>query len=266
MFGQVFYHDTIRKYVILFGTLFNDVYIKKDDGTDTTQTIKVPISYGPKQKFLVRLEQDPTISKPVAIQLPRMAFEMVDIRYAAERKLPTINKISVVNPDDPNKLTYQYMPVPYDLTFNLNIMVKQARDGTRILEQILPFFTPEWTATLNLDPTMQHRYDIPIILNTVSSEDSYTGNFNERRAIIWTLNFTLKGYVFGATRSQKIIKNTGINIYNIKTSANLDDVIGSSQAYDIINTIPTVNGKTLEQVEADDDYTITQTIEQFYDQ
>jgi hypothetical protein len=266
MFGQVFYHDTIRKYVILFGTLFNDIYIKKDDGTDTTQTIKVPISYGPKQKFLVRLEQDPTISKPVAIQLPRMSFEMVDISYAAERKLPTINKISVANPSDPNKLTYQYMPVPYDIRFNLNIMVKQARDGTRILEQILPFFTPDWTATLNLDSTMQHRYDIPIILNNVTSEDSYTGNFTERRAIIWTLNFTLKGYVFGATRSQKIIKNTGINLYSIPTAVSIDDAVGSTQLYDTITTIPTVAGKTLDQVEADDDYAITQTIEQFYDQ
>ncbi len=266
MFGQVFYHDTIRKYVILFGTLFNDVYIKKDDGTDTTQTIKVPISYGPKQKFLARLEQDPAITKPVAIQLPRMAFEMVDISYAAERKLPTINKISVANPTDPNKLTYQYMPVPYDLRFNLNIMVKQARDGTRILEQILPFFTPEWTATLNLDSTMQHRYDIPIILNNVTSEDSYTGNFTERRAIIWTLNFTLKGYVFGVTRSQKTIKTSIINMYNVNAAVPIDSAVSNTQVYDTITTIPTVTGKTLDQVEADDDYTITQTIEQFYDQ
>lgn len=265
MFGQVFYHDTIRKYVILFGTLFNDVYINKGDGTDNTQTVKVPISYGPKQKFLVRLEQDPTITKPVAIQLPRMSFEMVDISYAAERKLPTINKISVVNPDDPSKLTYQYMPVPYDLRFNLNIMVKQARDGTRILEQILPFFTPEWTATLNLDPSMQHKYDIPVILNTVTSEDSYTGNFTERRAIIWTLNFTLKGYVFGATRSQKSIKTSIINLYNVDAAVPIDDAVNNTQVYDTITTIPTVAGRTLDQVEADDDYTITQTIEQFYD-
>jgi len=266
MFGQVFYHDTIRKYVILFGTLFNDVYINKGDGTDTTQTIKVPISYGPKQKFLVRLEQDPTITKPVAIQLPRMSFEMVDISYAAERKLPTINKVSVVNSDDPSKLTYQYMPVPYDIRFNLNIMVKQARDGTRILEQILPFFTPEWTATLNLDSTMQHRYDIPIILNNVTSEDSYTGNFIERRAITWTLNFTMKGYVFGATRSQKVIKNTNINFYNIKAAEDIDTAIGTTQVYDTLNTIPVLVGKTLAQIDADDDYAITQTIEQFYDQ
>jgi hypothetical protein len=266
MFGQVFYHDTIRKYVILFGTLFNDVYINKGDGTNTTQTIKVPISYGPKQKFLVRLEQDPGINKPVAIQLPRMAFELLDISYAAERKLPTINKISVQNPNDASKVSYQYMPVPYDLTFNLHIMVKQARDGTRILEQILPFFTPEWTATLNLDPTMQHRYDIPVVLNSVTSEDTYTGNFVERRAITWTLSFTLKGYVFGPTRSQKTIKSSGINLYNVGTPVDMNDAVGNTQIYDTITSIPTLAGKTLSEIEADDDYEITQTIEQFYDQ
>jgi len=266
MFGQVFYHDTLRKYVILFGTLFNDVYISKGDGTNTTQTIKVPISYGPKQKFLTRLEQDPNLNKPVAIQLPRMGFELLDISYAAERKLPTVNKISVVNASNPNKLTYQYMPVPYDLNFDLHIMVKQARDGTRILEQILPFFTPEWTATLNLDSTMQHKYDVPVILNSVKSEDTYTGNFMERRAITWTLSFTMKGYIFGPTRSQKIIKNTGINLYNVATDINIDDAVGNTQIYDTLTTIPSVVGKTLAQVEADDDYAITQTIEQFYDQ
>lgn len=266
MFGQVFYHDTIRKYVILFGTLFNDVYINKGDGTNTTQTLKVPISYGPKQKFLVRLDQDPNLNKPVAIQLPRMGFELLDVRYAPERKLPTINKISVVNPTDPNKLTYQYSPVPYDFTFELNIMVKQARDGTRILEQILPFFTPEWTATLNLDSTMQHKYDIPVILNTVKSEDTYTGNFVERRAIVWTLSFTLKGYIFGPTRSQKTIKTSIINLYNIPSTVAVDSAISNTQLYDTVTTIPTLTGKTLAQIEADDDYTITQTIEQFYDQ
>lgn len=266
MFGHVFYHDTIRKYVILFGTLFNDVYIRKTDGVDTTQTIKVPISYGPKQKFLARLTQDPQLNRPVAIQLPRMGFELTKISYASERKLPTINKIAVQNASDPGKLSYQYMPVPYDLDFNLYIMVKQARDGTRILEQILPFFTPDWTATLNLDSTMQHKYDVPVILNNVSNEDSYEGNFVERRALIWTLTFTLKGYIFGPTRTSKSIKNVGINLYNVGTATDMNSAVGNTQVSEIITTIPTVAGKTLSQVEADDDYEIYQTIEQFYDQ
>lgn len=265
MFGQTFYHDTIRKYVILFGTLFNDVFIVKGDGVDTNQTIKVPISYGPKQKFVVRLTQDPNLNKPVAIQLPRMGFEMTRISYASERKLPTINKLSVQDPSNPDRLAYQYMPVPYDIDFSLYVFVKQARDGTRILEQILPFFTPDWTATLNLDNTMQHKYDIPVILNSVSSEDSYEGNFEQRRAIIWTLNFTLKGYIFGPTRKSKSIKTSVINLYNVGTGIELNDAVGNTRVYDTITSIPEVTGKTLSQIEADDDYTINQTIEQFYD-
>ena len=265
MFGQVFYHDTIRKYVILFGTLFNDVYIQKGDGADITQTIKIPIAYGPKQKFLTRLTQDPGLNKPVAIQLPRMGFEMTRISYAGERKLPTTNRLAVQDSQNANRLAYQYMPVPYDIDFSLYIFVKQARDGTRILEQILPYFTPDWTATLNLDNTMQHKYDIPVILNSVSSEDSYEGSFTERRAIIWTLNFTLKGYIFGPTRKAKHIKTSIVNLYTVGTGDEMSSAVGNTQLYETITTIPTVDGKTLDQIEADDDYQITQTIDQFYD-
>ena len=262
MFNQVFYHDTIKKYVVLFGTIFNDIYIQKSDGADTTQNIKVPISYGPKQKFISRLTQDPNLTKPVAIQLPRIGFEMTDISYASERKLPTINKIAVVDPNNPNKLAYQYMPVPYDLNFNLYILVKDASDGTRILEQILPFFTPDWTATLNLDSTMQHKYDVPIVLNDVKSEDTYEGNFIQRRVLTWTLSFTLKGWIFGPTRKSNQIKTSYINLYNVNVADNFN--IGNTQFKEKLTTIPVVTGKTLAQVEADDDYTFSQTIEDLY--
>lgn len=265
MFNHVFHHDTIRKYVILFGTLFNSVYIVKSNGVATTQTIKVPISYGPKQKFLTRLTQDPNLDRPVSIQLPRMGFEMTKISYAGDRKLPTINRISVQDPNDANKLAYQYMPVPYDIDFNLYIMVKQAEDGTRILEQILPYFTPDWTATLNLDSTMQHKYDVPVILNNVSVEDSYEGNFIDRRALIWTLTFTLKGYIFGPTRKQGPIKTSIINLYTVGSGQDMRTVAGNSQLYETFTTYPTMPGKTLGQITADDDYQITQTIEQFYE-
>ena len=262
MFNQVFYHDTIKKYVVLFGTIFNDIYIQKSDGADTTQNIKVPISYGPKQKFISRLTQDPNLTKPVAIQLPRMGFEMTDISYASERKLPTINKIAVVDPNNPNKLAYQYMPVPYDLNFNLYILVKDASDGTRILEQILPFFTPDWTATLNLDSTMQHKYDVPIVLNDVKSEDTYEGNFIQRRVLTWTLSFTLKGWIFGPTKKSKQIKTSYINLYNVAVADNFN--IGNTQFEEKLTTIPIVAGKTLAQIEADDDYTFSQTLEDLY--
>ena len=266
MFNQVFYHDTIKKYVVLFGTIFNDIYILKDDGNDTTQSIKVPVSYGPKQKFIARLTQDPNLTKPVAIQLPRIGFEMTDISYAPERKLPTINRVAVQDPTNPDRLKYQYMPVPYDFNFSLYILVKNANDGTRILEQILPFFTPDWTATLNLDSSMQHKYDIPIVLDDVRSEDTYEGNFIERRALTWTLNFTLKGYIFGPTRKAEQIKTSIINLYNIDNDRAFADATGNTQIQDIITTFPVVAGKTLSQIEADDDYTFGQTIEQFYEQ
>jgi hypothetical protein len=266
MFNQVFYHDTIKKYVVLFGTIFNNIYIQKSDGADTTQNIKVPISYGPKQKFISRLTQDPNLTKPVAIQLPRIGFEMTDISYASERKLPTINRVAVQDPDNPNRLKHQYMPVPYDFSFSMYILVKNANDGTRILEQILPFFTPDWTATLNLDSSMQHKYDIPIILDDVRSEDTYEGNFIERRVLTWTLNFTLKGYIFGPTRKSEQIKTSIINLYNVASDIPFSSAIGNTTIQQIITTLPVVDGKALSEIEADDDYTFSSTIEQFYEQ
>jgi hypothetical protein len=226
----------------------------------------VPISYGPKQKFLTRLTQDPELNKQVAIQLPRMAFEMTSISYAPERKLPTINKMAAIDSSNSNRLAYQYMPVPYDMTFSLYIMVKQAEDGTRILEQILPYFTPDWTATLNLDHTMQHKYDVPVIINNVSCEDTYEGSFTERRALIWTLTFTMKGFIFGPTRKQRTIKTSYINLFNVGTNVPMDDAVANTQLYDVITTQPFVTGKSLSEITAEDDYSITQTIEQFYNQ
>jgi hypothetical protein len=265
MFNQTFYHDTIRKYVILFGTIFNDVYVQKTEDGEVIRNYKVPISYGPKEKFLVRLQQDPNLNKPFAIQLPRMAFEMTRMSYAAERKLPTLNKISVVDPADPNKLLYQYTPTPYDFNFTLHIMVKRADDGTRILEQILPYFTPDWTPTMNLDSTMKHKYDIPIILNNVNMVDTYEGNFIERRALTWTLDFTLKGYVFGPTMSSGQIKRSIINMYNVGTDGAMSSAVANTPIYDTITTIPVVTGKTLSEIEADDDYAFSQTITQLYE-
>jgi hypothetical protein len=150
----------------------------------------------------------------------------------------------------------------YDLNFNLYILVKDASDGTRILEQILPFFTPDWTATLNLDSTMQHKYDVPIVLNDVKSEDTYEGNFIQRRVLTWTLSFTLKGWIFGPTRKSNQIKTSYINLYNVNVADNFN--IGNTQFKEKLTTIPVVTGKTLAQVEADDDYTFSQTIEDLY--
>lgn len=213
MFGQTWSHDTIRKYVILFGTLFDSIYInRKNNAGETVQTLKIPLNYGPKEKFLARLNSDSTLSQSTAITLPRMAFDITTMNYAAERKPNTINRLTKAYAADNNKVSYQYAPVPYDFTFSLYIMVKNADDGTQIIEQILPYFTPEWTATVNLVSGIDGKYDIPIVLNDVSMEDTYEGNFETRRAIIYTLTFTMKGWLFGPTKTSDIIKEINVDI------------------------------------------------------
>jgi hypothetical protein len=215
MFGNTFGHGTLRKYIIYFGTLFNNIWIKRYDSNDTLiQNMKVPLNYGPREKFLARLDGNPDLQRPIAIQLPRMTFEVTNITYDSSRKLPLTNKITAPNPSDPTGVLYQYMPVPYNLDITLSIMVKNAEDGTYIVEQILPYFNPMWSATLNLVPELGIKHDIPITLDNIVSEDTYEGDFLTRRAIIWTLNFTLKGYFFGPTISANtgIIKQINTNI------------------------------------------------------
>lgn len=219
MFGKTWSHNVLRKYVILFGTVFNDFFITRDNASgEVVKTLKVPLSYGPKEKMLARLEMNPQLDNQIAISLPRMSFEMISFQYDPERKLNTMNRFRKQDGDNTN---YQYMPVPYNIQFQLSIFVKNAEDGTKIIEQILPYFTPEWTASVNLIPDIDGKFDIPIILNDISLEDTYEGSFEQRRAIIWTLNFTMKAYVFGPTKkirpggtgtSADVIKRADINM------------------------------------------------------
>ena len=266
MFGQTWSHDTIRKYVILFGTLFDSVYINRRDANgDPVQTLKVPLNYAPKEKMLARLNSDSTLNQSTAITLPRMAFEITTMNYAGERKPNTINRLTKVNTADNNKVNYQYAPVPYDFTFSLYIMVKNAEDGTQIIEQILPYFTPEWTATVNLVPSINGKYDIPIILNDVSIEDTYEGNFETRRAIIYTLTFTLKGWLFGPTKSSEIIKEINVDV-RIPRSRDLPIVANTATGNTVVVTVtpgldtngaPTSNSAisvASDQIAADDNY------------
>lgn len=224
MFGQVnTSNDTIRKYVIYFGSLFNDIYLTRDDEDGSrAQTFKVPLNYGPRDKFLARLEGDKTLDRNIAIQLPRMSFEIINYSYAADRKLNGLNRISTLNSDS-NTKTFQYAPVPYDIDFALNIMVKNALDGTRIIEQILPYFQPDFTATLNLNGDIPGKYDIPLILNSVTQSDTYEGVFEQRRALIWTLTFTLKGWFFAPSRTSNVIKQVEVNY--IIPNGNVDDAV-----------------------------------------
>lgn len=237
MFGHTWYFSTIRKYVILFGTLFNDVHITRTNSSGTTtHLLKVPLSYAPKEKMLARLENDPEIDRETAVLLPRMSFEMTNVSYDSTRKLNTLGRVAVKDVS-PSKIKYQYNPVPYNFDFTLQIYVKNAEDGTKILEQILPFFTPDWTSTVNLIPEMNITMDIPVVLQNISVEDSYEGNFEVRRALIWTLNFTLKGYIYGPIKKTAVIKFANTTFY-IPTVTDLATAVGNSAPNDRVTVEP----------------------------
>lgn len=264
MFNSTYYHDTLRRYVIYFGTLFNDIYINRVVDGEVTQTIKVPLSYGPKEPMLARLESDPNLNKPTAIVLPRMSFEMTNFRYDKERHLATIGKRTTLTNDN-ESLKYVYNPVPYNIDFKLYIMVKSAQDGTRIVEQILPFFTPEWTATLNLIPEMAITHDVPVVLTDISQQDTYDINFTQRRAIIWTLTFTMKGYLYGPAKDSKIIKMAKMNLYAPNLLTIPEAIRDATPPAETITVQPglTANGEPtsnaalsvpLSEISADDNY------------
>ena len=217
MLGQTFYHQTIRKYVVLFGTLFNDLNIeKKDSSGNVVSRQKVPIAYGPKQKFLTRIRQDPKISKQVAIQLPRMGFEMTSLTYDPIRKLNSVGKIigRPANTEGRNTLRKMFNPVPYNMDFQLFVFVDNAEDGTQILEQILPFFTPEFNVTINAVSELGIKLDVPISFNSASLEDTFDGEFTARRTLIWTLDFFMKGFLYPDIKGGgKIVKSVQVDFH-----------------------------------------------------
>ena len=217
MLGTYFYNESLRKTIIAFGSLFNDIYINRRNsaGTDV-QTLKVPLAYGPKQKFLVRLEADPNLDQKVAITLPRIGFEIAGLDYDPSRKLNRIlkrKKVKSSSDDKVKSMSTQYSPVPYNLNFELFVMTKNSDDGIQIVEQILPFFQPEYTVTINEVPEMDVIRDVPIVLNSIGYEDTYTGSFTERRAIIYTFSFVAKAYVYGPVTTSKPITKAEATIY-----------------------------------------------------
>lgn len=211
-----FYNRTIRKIVVAFGTLFNDLYLVRYTKTGTEkEKIKVPLNYGPKEKYIVRINSDPTLTKSIAVAVPRMSFELTNISYDASRKQQsTLQNFAIATGGGVNK---QYAPIPYNYEFSLSIYVRNTEDGTQILEQILPFFTPDFTVSVNFIREMGRTHDLPIILNDVSSEIDHEGDFTNTRLIIWTLTFTAKSFIFPAVR----VANTGI-IHKANTNMHID--------------------------------------------
>ena len=195
MFGTYFYHEIIRKTVIAFGTIFNNISVKHkaDDNNAVLSTIKVPIAYGPIQKFLARIEQQKNFENSAAITLPRLSFEIISYRYDPVRKASPITKFCGV---DGNKIKKVFMPVPYDIGFRLSFAAKLQDDSLQILEQILPFFQPAYTVSVRLIDEINEVRDIPFTLNNISFRDEYEGNFDKRRFIVYDLDFTAKTYFY----------------------------------------------------------------------
>lgn len=215
-----FYNGSIRRMVVAFGSLFNQIYIDKAESSGT-KTMLVPISYAPKEKYKVRLAGDPSFTNPNQIVLPRMAFEITGYVYDSARKRNSLNR-HVVRPttSNPSGVDYTFAEVPYNIDFALYIYVRNMEDGLRIVEQILPFFAPEFVVSVNFDD-INRKVDVPIYLNSVSSEEDYEGDFETRRSIIFTLNFTMKTYLFGAKKNYKEIRVVQAGLWNA-------DVFGDS--------------------------------------
>jgi len=222
MLGTYFYHEIIRKTVVSFGTLFNQIYIKhKNDSDQTISEIRVPLAYGPRQKFLARIEQQSELNKPIQITLPRMSFEMNSIQYDASRKTTVTQTFKAV--DNQNRAKKVFMPVPYNLGFELNILSKLNDDALQIIEQILPFFQPAFNITVDLVDSIGEKRDLAVVLDSISFQDDYEGDFSTRRALIYTLQFSVKTYLFGpiADSTDGLIKKVQVDYYadtNIQTA------------------------------------------------
>ena len=214
MLGQQFYHETIRKVIVAFGTMFNNISIvRKDNSGAIVQSMKVPLAYGPRQKFLTRLRDDPDLAKQVAVTLPRIGFEIQNLTYDPSRKLNRVQKFKKIKGSDSKRLDSQYMPVPYNLGIELYVLSKSSDDALQIVEQILPYFQPDYSITIHDMPDMSIKRDVPIILESINYTDDYQGEFESRRAIIYTLGFTAKFYLYGPVTSQKIIKTAQVDQY-----------------------------------------------------
>ena len=210
---EYFYHEILRKTIIAFGTLFNGIEIKHTDSEDSvTEVIRVPLAYGPTQKFLARLEQSPNLSKSTQISLPRMSFEFVGLQYDGTRKVTTTQTFITTDPNDKTQVKKAYMPVPYNMAFEMTIYTKLNDDMLQIVEQILPYFQPAFNLTVDLVESIGEKRDIPVTIENITMQDDYEGDFSTRRALYYTIRFTAKTYMFGpvTTATKDLIKKVQI--------------------------------------------------------
>ena len=253
MLGTYYYHEIIRKTIIGFGTLFNDIYIRHKNKQDQTiDETKVGIAYGPMQKFLAKIEQQAELTKPIAITLPRMSFEMTSIQYDPTRKSGVTQTFKAL---DGNNLKKVFMPVPYNIGFELNILTKLNDDALQIVEQILPYFQPSFNITIDLVDSIGEKRDIPIVLDSVDFQDDYEGDFSTRRALIYTLRFTAKTYLFGpiAETTDGLIRKVQVDTHMSTDLATAKREMRYTVVPDPINAEP------------DDDFGFSETWETFAD-
>lgn len=226
MLGHYWYHAALRKVIIAFGTMFNDIEVHRTTeiaGGEEIKRFVVPLSYSSKEKWLRRLRTDSQLEGEEVRQqlsLPRLGFEMTSVTYDPQRKINTVTKRVGVDPDDPNAVLWQYARVPYDIELALYVIVDKEDDGLQIIEQILPFFTPEFTVTIKAIEGLEDSVDVPYILNSSVIEDNFEGTLIEsRRVVIWTLTFTAKTYFYGPVNSSGIIREATMNIRNLEGGA-----------------------------------------------
>ena len=226
MLDQRFYWGTTRKAIVAFGNMFNGITIdRKDSNGESVETLRIPLSYVPKQKFLARIQQQPVLDdRPVQVVLPRMSFEMIGLAYDSNRKISPLQQNRSINTTN-TTLDTQYAPTPYNIQVALYVYAKNQDDGLQIIEQILPYFNPDYNLTMKTIPSMGIKNDLPIILEGVTFEDTYEGNFADRRSIIWTLSFTLKLNYYGPVNKQGVIKKVITNTYSNEELTNKQSTV-----------------------------------------
>ena len=265
MLGNYFYHEIIRKTVIAFGTLFNDIHVRHEDQAgNPISEIKVPVAYGPRQKFLARITQQAELNKATQITLPRMSFEITSISYDSSRKAGITQTFKAPNKDNDDKLTKVFMPVPYNIGFDLNILVKLQDDGLQILEQILPFFQPAFTLSIDLVKSIGEKRDVPMVLNNISQQDDYEGDFSTRRALIYTLSFTAKTFMFGhiSNTPEGLIRKVQLDYYsdtNTRTAKRVQRYTVAAKAKKDYNEDNVIDTKDDPLIEPGDDFGFTET-------
>jgi hypothetical protein len=253
MLGTYFYHEILRRTVIAFGTIFNDINIRhKDSSGQSISQMKVPLAYGPIQKFLARIEQQPELNKPIAMTLPRLSFEMTSIQYDPTRKANITQTFKTLDGENLKKV---YLPVPYNIGFQLNLMSKLQDDALQVVEQILPYFQPSFNLTVDLIDSIGEKRDIPVVLDNVSFTDDYEGDFSTRRILIYTFNFTAKTYLFGpiAESTDGLIRKVQVDYYTGTDTATAKREMRYTVVPDPIDAQP------------DDDFGFSESIEMLFD-